>query len=47
MESKWNLDLEKSFLNIYSFLVGFSFLFTFPLLRLSLEMNTERFHPRK
>lgn len=23
MESKWNLDLEKSFLNIYSFLVGF------------------------
>lgn len=32
MESKWNLDLKKSFLNIYSFLVGFFFLsfFLFP-----------------
>lgn len=29
MESKWNLDLEKSFLNIYSFLVGFLSFFLF------------------
>lgn len=48
MESKWNLDLEKTFLNIHSFLVGFSFfLFSSPLLRLSLEMITARLHPRK
>lgn len=33
MESKWNLDLEKSFLNIYSFLVGFFFFLSFFLSR--------------